>query len=49
MKDLLQRLSVRGWQLTPQRRRPSPKCWRASTSPLPTADEIHERAVARLS
>jgi Fe2+ or Zn2+ uptake regulation protein len=46
MKDLLQRLSERGWQLTPQRRVLAEVL--AGQHVHLTADEIHERAVARL-
>jgi Fe2+ or Zn2+ uptake regulation protein len=46
MKDLLQRLSERKWQMTPQRRVVAEVL--AGEHVHLTADEIHERAVARL-
>jgi len=46
MKELLQRLTERGWQLTPQRRVVAEVL--AGEHVHLTADEIHERAVARL-
>ena len=46
MKELLQRLTERGWQLTAQRRVVAEVL--AGEHVHLTADEIHERAVARL-